>query len=91
MYFLAPPAPTWNKVCEELTPIKPYWYEFGIALGVPQHKLAEFKASVYPLSEVIGYWDAGAIEPEMTWKAVADVLRKIEKPKLAKHIEGKYC
>lgn len=77
-------------MCKELSTIKPHWRAFGMNLGVPKHKLDEYEDKKEPLFEVINYWDAGNIKdkPVMTWKAVADTLRCIEKPNLAKAIEN---
>ena len=86
-----PDAPSWNRVCIELKTIRSKWHDFGLHLGVPRHKMKEFKKEDEPLHEVIDYWHSGNIQDKpVTWQSIIDTLKCIEEPNLANKIKAKY-
>ena len=89
----SPPAgaPSWNDVCLELSTIRSKWYNFGLHLGVPYHKLKDFEKKEDPLSEVIAYWHKRNTRKPVTWGSVVATLRRTEESALADKIEAKYC
>lgn len=68
--------------------------QIGVALGIPLHKLMEFKNSSYPLSAIANFWLCGNVEgAEISWRAVATALDSncVGEPGLARNIREKYC
>ncbi len=52
------------------------WFEIGIQLGIPRHKLKWFRKEDDPLSAVIDYWLCGNVESvPLTWRSVVEVLK----------------
>ena len=64
--------------------VTPKWYQFGLAVGIKKETLDEF--SNFPpeecIVEVVDLW-LKASEAAVTWKDVADALKKIGCHRLA--------
>ena len=89
-------SPSWNEVCFRLKTIASKWYNFGISLGIPYHKLESFRQnnSRQPLFEVIAYWHDGNVNGPMqpvTWDSIVTALRLTDARGLADEIEADYC
>ena len=85
-----------RTACIELGELQHKWYDLGIALGVPEHKLKEFKSTSSPFSETISYWLKGNCEGEgvpICWETVVKTLQTplIGEFGLAKTLQAKYC
>ena len=93
--FLGPPHTlSLRVICEELSTVKYKSFDIGIQLGVPHHKLKEFKKEVDPLSEAVNYWlNGNAEEVPVSWMSVVAALESshVEETGLAKKIKKKYC
>ena len=72
------------------THVTPKWYQFGVAIGVPEDLLQQY--SSYPadeqLIEVLDYWLKHHHNP--TWRDLAQVLHDIELTELAEGIMNVY-
>ena len=77
-----------------LSTAKHKWFEIGMQLGLPYHKLEEFKEKRDPLAAVIDYWLLGNVEDvPLTWRSIVDALKsgQVNESGLAKSIEERYC
>lgn len=80
-----------KTVCKELTTVEYRWYDIGIQLGVPIHKLKLFETQ-RGLSEIVDYWLRGNIEDaSISWDFIATTLKSVDESGLAKEICKKYC
>ena len=83
--------PELKDVFQELLPLAVYWNTIGTLLGLPQHILEKTKTdadTTYDrLQKMLAEWLKQVESP--TWKALADVVEKIDKAK-AKDIR-KHC
>ena len=70
------------------------WFKIGIQLGVPRHKLMEFRKEEDSLSAVIDYCLRGNVEGvPLSWISVVKALQSfhVGETGLAKRIKNKYC
>ena len=70
------------------------WFEIGIQLGVPHHKLMEFRKEEDSLSAAIDYCLRGNVEgAPLSWASVVKALQSshVGETGLAKRIKNKYC
>ena len=87
---------TLKDVCAALAKVKTKWFIIGVQLGIPRHKLQEFKYDLDPLSAVVYYWLRGNVtesDDPISWQTIVAVLKcdYIEESKLAEIINAKYC
>ena len=76
-----------------LSTAKHKWFEIGMQLGLPYHKLEEFKEKRDPLAAVIDYWlRLNVKDVPVTWRSIVDALKsdQVDESGLAKSIEEKY-
>ena len=63
----------------------------GIQLGIPCHKLEEFKNEHDPLSVIIDYWLKGNIKDvKVSWEVLISILR-VDEPGLAERVSKENC
>ena len=67
--------------------VTPKWYQFGVAIGVPEDLLQQYSADE-SLIEILDYWLKNHHNP--TWRDVAEVLNDIELHELAESIMNVY-
>lgn len=68
------------------------WHQFGVQMGVPDHKLKEFQKQDDPLAAAIVFWLNGNVEGvPLTWSSIQTALGNVNERKLADHIKAKYC
>ena len=85
-----------NKVAEALYRVRASWEFIGLGLGVDANDLSNIRDE-WPsnnkkrLLEALKLWQISG--NNTTWKAVADVLKSknVQRPDVAREIEGKYC
>ena len=68
------------------------WFQFGQAAGIDKEILENFAKQCSPedcIMEMLDYWLRYCREVP-TWKDIAEILKKINLPKLAHDIEGVY-
>ena len=83
-----------STICEELAKVKYKWWDIGLKLHIPYHKLKEFEKEADPLAAVINYWLNGNVENvPVTWRSIVAVLESssVDEKGLAKTIGDKYC
>ena len=81
-------------VCGELGEVAHIWKKIGVQLGIPYHKLNEFRKEDDPLSAVIDYWLNGNTEGvPVSWGSVVIALKSshVGEIGLANRISKKYC
>ncbi len=71
------------------------WYQIGIQLGIPKHKLDEFNEKKEPIIEVLNYWLNKNVKggDPVSWETIVKALRSrhVDEPGLATIIQEKYC
>ena len=83
-----------KTICNELVSVKVKSHEIGVMLGIPQHKLLEFRKGDNPLPAIADFWLCGNVkEAEVSWKSITTALASdfVGEPALAKKISQKYC
>ena len=81
-------------ICSELGEVAYKWFSIGILLGVPRHKLMEFKKDDDPLAATIDYWLNGNVERALvSWSSIVTVLKSshVGEIGLANKIKKKHC
>ena len=90
-------APNLKVLLDELHPVYPSWFNIGLQLGIPYHKLEGFKQMCLNPSELmremLAHWFKTAIDPRPSWEAVVAALRSpsVDCQHLAEQLESKYC
>ena len=90
-------APSLRVLLSELHPVYASWYNIGLQLGIPYHRLECVKQMyINPselMREMLARWFKTAIDPRPTWEAVVAALRSpsVDAQHLAKQLESKYC
>ena len=80
-----------KTIYNELSVVLYKWFQIGVKLGVPYHKLKEFEEEKDPLAAIIDYGLKGNIEGSpFSWKSIVEALKEIDNS-LARRIENKYC
>ena len=70
------------------------WWDIGLKLHVPYHKLKEFEKEGDPFAAVINYWLNGNVKDiPVTWRSVVMFLEAsgVDEKGLAQTIMDKYC
>ena len=81
----------------ELHPVYTNWFNIGLELGIPYHKLECVKQMyINPselMREMLARWFKTAIDPRPSWEAVVSALRSpsVDAQHLAEQLESKYC
>lgn len=81
-------------VCDELSEVVYKWKRIGLQLGIPHHKLMEFKKDDDPLIRAINFWLKGNVEDvETSWKSIVAALNSshVGEAGLARRLNKKYC
>lgn len=91
-----PAALTLRVVCDALGTIKTSWQKIGVQLGIPHHRLQEFKADDDPLAAVVDYWLQGNVTESVvpiSWQSIVTALKSehVGAPGLADKLRKKYC
>ena len=90
-------APNLRVLRNELHPVYTNWFNIGLQLGIPYHKLECFKQMYQNPSELmcemLARWFKTAIDPCPSWEAVVAALRSpsVDAQHLAEQLESKYC
>ena len=87
-------VPSLKAVCSELAEVVYKWFEIGIQLGIPYHKLKEFEEERESFAAALNYWLNGNVEDSPpSWKSIVAALKSdyVGKKGLAKRIEKKYA
>ena len=83
-----------STICEELAKVKYKWWDIGLKLHIPYHKLKAFEKEANPLAAVIIHWLNGNVEDiPVSWRSIVVVLEasSVDERGLAKTIMDKYC
>ena len=83
-----------RTICNELSVVKYKFYQIGIQLGIPHHKLMEFKQADDPMAVAINYWLKGNVEGAViSWESIVAAIQSIHvgESGLAKRMCNKYC
>ena len=83
-----------STIDEELVTVKYKWWDIGLKLRVPYHKLKEFEGERNPFVEVMNYWlNRNIKDVPVTWRSIVTVLESssVNERDLAKAIMKKYC
>ena len=83
-----------STICEELAEVKYKWWNIGLKLRVPYHKLKEFEKESDPFAAVMNYWLNGNVKDvQVTWRSIVTALESssVDERGLAKSIMDKYC
>ena len=83
-----------STICEELATVKYKWWDIGLRLHVPYHKLKEFEKEENPLAAVVNYWLKGNVKDvPVTWRSIVAALEaaSVDERGLARTIREKYC
>ena len=83
-----------RTVCNELGEVKHKAYEIGNQLGIPLHKMKEFKQEGNLLSSSVDYWLNGNVpDVPVTWKSIVTALETdfVGELGCALKISTKYC
>lgn len=84
-----------KTVCEKLGEVTYKWFKIGIQLGIPYHKLMEFREESEPFIAVINYWLKGNVEDvPLIWSSIVTALssRFVGEVGLARRISKEcYC
>ena len=70
------------------------WYEIGVQLGIPYHKLKKFEEERDPLAAAIDYWLNGNVEGvSISWSSILTALKSshVGEIGLANKIKKKHC
>ena len=70
------------------------WWDIGLKLHTPFHKLKEFEKEANPLAAMINYWLNGNVKDvPVTWRSIVTVLESssVDERGLAKTIMDRYC
>ena len=81
-------------ICEELAKVRYKWWDIGLKLHVPYHKLKEFEKESDSFAAIINYWLSGNVkDAPVTWRSIVAVLESssIDERGLAQTIMDKYC
>lgn len=81
-------------ICDELGEVVYKWKRIGLHLGIPHHKLMEFKKDDDPLIRAVNYWLKGNVEDvAISWKSIVAALNSshVREAGLAKRLSKKYC
>ncbi len=70
-------------------------YKIGVQLGIPTHKLDEFKKEDDTLLKMIDYWLRGNVKDvvPVTWESIVEALRSnhVDEMGLAEEVCNQYC
>ena len=70
-------------------------YKIGVQLGIPTHKLDEFKKEDDTLLKTIDYWLRGNVKDvvPVTWESIVEALRSnhVDEMGLAEEVCNQYC
>ena len=70
------------------------WWDIGLKLGVPYHKLKEFEEEKNQLAALMNYWLNGNVKDvPVTWRSIVAALEasSVDESGLAMTLECKYC
>lgn len=70
------------------------WFDIGIQLGIPHHKLKEFEKEHTPFIAAMDYWLNGNVEGiSVCWESLVAALSSshVMELGLANTISAKYC
>ena len=80
-----------STICEELAEVRYKWWEIGMKLHIPHHKLKEFEREADPLAAAINYWLKGNVrDVPVTWRSIVTALADVDERSLAQTIREKY-
>ena len=83
-----------RPICSELGVVSYKWYQIGVQLGIPHHKLMEFRKGEDPLAAAIDYWLNGNVEGvSISWSSIVTALKSshVGESGLANRIKKKHC
>ena len=85
-----------RTICNLLGSVKSKWFEIGIQLGIPRHKLVEFRKEDDPLSAAIDYWLKGNVLDSVvpiSWASIVAALKSehVDETAVADRINSEYC
>ena len=82
-----------KSICSELGVVTYKWYQIGVQLGIPYHKLKEFEEERDPLVATIHYWLNGNVEGvSISWSSIVTALKSshVGESGLANKMKKKY-
>ena len=76
-----------KEVCNALKTIQYKWFDVGIHLGIPHHKLKEFEKEDNSFAAAIDYWLKGNIQNvQVSWEYLVASLKSLGEFSLAETI-----
>ena len=84
---------TLGVICNALATVKYKWFDIGVQLGVPYHKLKEFEKEDNCLAATIGYFLNGNVKDALlSWDSIVTALKSssVWEPALARRIQRTY-
>ena len=88
-------SPTPNNTLQLLLPVATQWENIGVLLQIPDAELTIIKhdnplEAKACLREMLRKW-VKQVDPDPTWKALANAVEVLHHPSLAKKIRDEYC
>lgn len=84
-----------KTICNELATVALKYFNIGLFMNVPFHKLKEFEKDDHPLPSVINYLVTNGISEDcpLSWRCIVEALESnsVSEPGLAREISKKYC